>query len=150
MNLDEILNANAEDEVARDEILNMPAGREMDTLIGEAFWNEPEIFWGICDKEGTAFYDVRDNKSVAEKQLLESPWLLEHGAKILPIKKFKPYSTDISAAWEVIERFENRCVLKNVRGVWECYLSGERGDAHTPALAICRSALLARRNENKK
>ena len=65
----------------------------------------------------------------------------------------RSYSTDISAAWEVVEKCENfNCyvdliALSNKRG-WKCAvydvnkISGN-AIAETAPLAICRAALLA-------
>ncbi len=55
----------------------------------------------------------------------------------------KDYSTQISAAWEIIEKFDNHCLLNNVHGVWEVYLSNKEGKSKSAPLAICRAALLA-------
>lgn len=54
------------------------------------------------------------------------------------------YSTEIAAAWQVIEKFENHCMLNNVHGIWECYFPDNvKGEGETAPLAICRAALLS-------
>lgn len=90
--------------MTRDEILKLEAGREIDALISKAIGEQPEILWAIADKDGTGFYDIRSRKVDAEIQLSNSPWLVKLEAQVLPIEKWKPYSTDIAAAWEVIEQ----------------------------------------------
>jgi hypothetical protein len=107
--------------MTRDEILNMPAGREMDVTIG---------------------YHVMD--------------------LVAPPGVYPEYSTDIAAAWEVVEKISEQ---KNAQ-VYICTnFSSEFGDtfyveiyknwdgeqeqiltsatAETAPLAICRGALLA-------
>lgn len=151
----------------QDDILKMPAGREMDALIGETFGAEPEVLWAIGNKEGTGFYDIRDNKWVAEKQLSESPWLIKVGAKIFPIKKYKQYSEDVSAAFEVAEKLSDKWDFaivnnQNFRDYPNMHygfrLQAIDEDAHiktvfalgeTAPLAICRAALLTWLNSGK-
>jgi hypothetical protein len=129
----------------KDDILNMPAGREMDALVAEKVmgfgvaWSSypPPIVTG-----GTA-------------ETIKT-WLT------LP-----NYSTNITAAWVVIERMRaidehwcpNVCWDDNdgLRpGEWSCGMCyfGEVGEfreevanASTPMLAICRAALLAVSND---
>jgi hypothetical protein len=133
----------------KDEILNMPAGREMDKRIIElleirisdypdsneptdhyppAFWNRQRECWCIF-------------------------WEKEQDAE-----PFLP-STDIAAAWQVMEWMREHTVEKytapslfSVPHGWSMVLY-EKNDNHAPAwldafaptapLAICRAALLA-------
>jgi hypothetical protein len=93
--------------MTRDEILNMPAGREMDVTIG---------------------YHVMD--------------------LVAPPEIYPEYSTDIAAAWEVVEQMQKNgycfdadgnALRRRIRfGVGQ-----EIGEAETMPLAICRAALLA-------
>lgn len=97
----------------REEILNMAAGTELDEKISEAFGAEPEVFWAIANKDNTGFYDVRETKSVAEKQLSESPWLVKAGAQVLPIKKYRQFSQSIAEAYELVDQVYKRGLRKN-------------------------------------
>jgi len=97
--------------MTKDEIMNMPAGREMDTLIAKSIFGNVKKSW---DWEFT-----------------------------LP-----SYSTDISAAWRVVEKMSdgetpNDVELRtSVRG-WRCDFFKGYANAETAPLAICRAALLA-------
>lgn len=62
--------------MTREEILNMPAGREMDVLIAEKL----NLFLDI--KESTQGDYFHEDKALY----------------------FRPFSTDIAAAWEVVEK----------------------------------------------
>lgn len=95
--------------MTRDEILAMPAGREMDVLVGRHVMDlvgPPDLYW--------------------------------------------EYSTDISAAWMVVEKFPF-CSLDFDATTWRCELSdGDKifiasSDLRNPSapLAICRAALLS-------
>jgi hypothetical protein len=101
--------------MTRDEILNMPAGREMDVLIDQHF--------GQLQKDSSPIYEMPH------------------------------YSTDIAAAWEVIEKLCGETgadvvkVCKRdpelLRGDWSCNFGrGFEAFADTAPLAICRAALL--------
>lgn len=90
--------------MTRDEILAMPAGREMDVLVGRHVMDlvgPPDLYW--------------------------------------------EYSTDISAAWMVVEKFP--AVSLTFRGkYWFCDVNQvdfDYSQAETAPLAICRAALLA-------
>lgn len=61
-----------------------------------------------------------------------------------------PYSTEISAAWEVVEKFPAMQLFKYANGLgWDCYWHAESGplnvhaQAETAPLAICLAALKA-------
>ena len=52
------------------------------------------------------------------------------------------YSTDISAAWEVVEKFDEFELSKHYgSNHWYCCIGGYCGDADTAPLAICKAAL---------
>lgn len=109
--------------MTRDEILNMPAGRELDALIAE------KVMGLKVDYE---FDEVLEPRV---------PFLVD---KYDEWGYLPNYSTDIAAAWQVVERFESHCTMNNVHGIWECYLPDFAiGKDKTAPLAICRAALLA-------
>src|SRR4030042_3107738 len=125
----------------RDEVLIMPAGREMDAFIAEYVMGieilrtpKSAICNGCRVNMGTW--------AVVEKNYHE--W----GDKVEDVHL---YSTDISAAWEVVEKsvdFELSRTIWSPHG-WECGIrlneedSTIWGKGATAPLAICRAALLA-------
>jgi hypothetical protein len=126
-----------ENTMTKDEILNMPAGREMDALIAEKLM-------GYVN--GRKCYRYADNSG---------DWWTTH---------IPHYSTDIEAAWEVLEKMRADCsgggepdyimlnCYKELEPHWYCakIWAHHDGDipeveatAETAPLAICRAALLA-------
>lgn len=111
-----------------DEILNMPAGREMDALIAKKVMG--------LQKCGDSFVD---------------------GLYWLPsgIPDYPPeYSSDMSAAWQVVESLRKRdyrIFLSYARNIVTITLDHDNHhkdmdfwiEAKTAPLAICRAALLA-------
>lgn len=140
--------------MTREEILNMPAGREMDVLIAEKVMqlDHYEHRWeadGECEK----------CKCVTD---------FHSGRIYLNYKKIDyrdctnpdPYSTDISAAWEVVDEIKDKWGMVNLEyshdkeldppdaDKWSVYFDIDFDDsfmafADTAPLAICRAALLA-------
>lgn len=103
----------------KDEILNMPAGREMDALIRE------KIFRRMPPRK-----DGELTRSWLDGYLCQDTY----------------YSTDISAAWEVVEKQNVFQVIKSGDAWMVRYHDGTYMDsvmAPTAPLAICRAALLA-------
>jgi hypothetical protein len=115
--------------MTRDEILNMPAGREMDYLVAEMVM---KIRPRIASTEYIGKEVVgRKYDAVINHEIIELPF----------------YSTDISAAWEVIlEMRENGfgCDMDVGSKGWGCRfgVGGEIVTAESMPLAICRAALL--------
>jgi hypothetical protein len=122
--------------MTRDKILNKPAGREMDALVAEIVMG-----WEyIPDKQerktwsSTHWVNWKDSKGKTQLLVLS-------------------YSTDIAAAWQVVEKtmlLDNYDLMKD----GENYIFGHYGKngidpwtefvrASTAPLAICRAALLA-------
>lgn len=129
-----------------DYIYDMPAGKEMDTLVAEKVM-------GLCAHDWKLISNDDDGVCrICQKCHLEF-WGLRppvYGAH------YGSYSTDISAAWEVVEKLSQTygvevslydklasCkILKEVKNDWKYELIAEQIYESTP-LAICRSALLA-------
>lgn len=129
-----------------DYIYDMPAGKEMDTLVAEKVM-------GLCAHDWKLISNDDDGVCrICQKCHLEF-WRLRppvYGAH------YGSYSTDISAAWEVVEKLSQTygvevslydklasCkILKEVKNDWKYELIAEQIYESTP-LAICRSALLA-------
>ena len=117
----------------------MPAGRELDALVAEKVMGRETTHWtdGFGDTGVTFFAPV------------------------------EPYSTDIAAAWEVVERINMNGYdvhidrvkpLRSASRLWYvAFLKGPRvhqkpikGDGHDPGClptAICRAALKAVSND---
>lgn len=128
--------------MTRDEILNMPAGEEMDALIAEIMGERRpgvHVHTNILSMEwssGRCWYCLPDYEK-------------GDSCEWTP----KPFSDNISAAWEVVEKFYSMKLDRFSNGKeWRCYLvtlkGGKNHDAtglaYTAPLAICRAALLAK------
>jgi hypothetical protein len=143
----------------------MPAGRDLDALvaekvfgychecvaIGKAFKrSDPEVKALIRTKARycAVIYvgEEGDLRADGERQ-----WYCGLHDKRWWESAVKPYSTDIVAAWEVVEKFDYHEVYGG-NGYWKWYLQhthadapggfGE-GEAPLAPLAICRAALKA-------
>ena len=130
----------------RDEILSMEAGRELDALVAERVmgWGDISLhpmmdsdWWGMPSGPATAIQGAVG-------------WLYTH-------EKVPNYSTDIAAAWEVVEAVRGRgwslSLGEGMSGygdavVWMVdFYKGNRiclsANGPDVPLAICRAALLA-------
>lgn len=121
--------------MTREEILNMPAGREMDALIAE----------NVMGIESVAFNDETKCPECESTMRFcgSRSWCSSCHEWIY--SPYKEYSTDISAAWEVVEKlgiiFQETCIDNDKD--WRCYFDNACASAETAPLAICRAALLA-------
>lgn len=142
---------------------NMPAGREMDAMVAEKFGFEPRISWEVLNEDETATAFSADRKSEVEKFLSEhlerypNSWLKDY--HVAPWKHYRPYSTDIAAAWEVVGKIQEDFFVTLICGREEGSVDGKKGfdvligeygtggleeviiSADTAPLAICRAAL---------
>jgi hypothetical protein len=118
--------------MTRDEILNMPAGREMDALVAEKVFGRK-----------TAWFSGPGGPVITGGTM----------AKVSTWTPIKPYSTDIAAAWEVVEKMISngwRFYLRAVGTYFEVEFQkgGSDGihtgyiDAETFPLAVGRAAIL--------
>lgn len=119
----------------------MPAGIEMDALIAEkvigAKWDESRC--RVC-----GFSLDPDGKMCRSDDCSMRPVPARRADAIAP------YSTDIAAAWQVVERLRF-CVVTRVmsRGTYKAIAKVSRSKpqvsahAETAPLAICRAALVA-------
>lgn len=133
--------------MTEEEILNMPAGRKIDALIAEKIKGLCVHNWKVVD---FPFYDnsvcYECSKCKSEYWGLNPP-------------KCKPYSSDISDAWRVVDEMNKHYgfeIISHYPGkdciarFWQCdpdmpvekiaYEYTARAD--TVSLAICRAALL--------
>jgi len=120
-------------EMTREQILALPPGRELDALVAEKVMGQ-KLPLGPSEEA----------RSVG-------PWFHGEGA-VCP-----SYSTDIAAAWQVVEKFQQTGLAvfsfwtgqypgytanlncETADGKWRYFTA----DADTAPLAICRAALLA-------
>jgi hypothetical protein len=138
--------------VTRDEILNMPAGREMDALIAENLfgwhWVTGILAFGQPSLISPELYGKQKD------HLIDTTLRRDNGT-------FPHYSTDIAAAWEVVEKMRDPSddepdfwvitdAGKNHGWVVSSYWAHHDGNidnfhvqAETAPLAICRASLLA-------
>jgi hypothetical protein len=130
--------------MTRDEILAEPAGRELDNLVALRVM-------------GYKFPTFEEMKETAEEQWKDQPscihffrgfdaWLEDGEFKWK--YNSKSYSTDISAAWEVVEKFdfpEIKVQLRNHEGpsLWKCILADGWATGRTAPEAICKASLIA-------
>jgi hypothetical protein len=113
--------------MTRDEILKMKYGPELDALVAEKVFK----YWNVEMYEGKLVH--------GENNMNGWPVVTPH------------YSTEISAAWKVVENNfmtgtqELRIGARGKAFQFTCYHNGNKGEAvaETAPLAICRAALLA-------
>lgn len=123
----------------------MPAGRELDALVAEKVMG----FVRVAD-DTSDYHGVRHGTEVLlpPGETLHSlrEWLPRSGPIAFGYFVTQRYSTDIAAAWQVVERMRNPDFRLNKDGDWGCSFGGELrfvGLAPTAPLAICRAALKA-------
>lgn len=115
--------------MTRDEILKIPAGKKMDTLIAKHVFNH-RVFMTFKDWEsaGRPLYDQSGNNNV---------FVADVGGNL---PKFSSY---IESAWGVLEKFNWYHVTKPHARIMVELPDGISVLAETVPLAICRAALLA-------
>ena len=110
-----------------EDILKMEAGREMDLLVSKLIVSKkiPATSWH--NGETIYYEDINENE----------------------LRKMPDYSTDISAAWEVVKKLKEISAFVEVTlydcGHNSCKLNPFKNiyvEADTAPLAICRAALL--------
>lgn len=129
--------------MTRDEIMAMVPGREMDALVAEKVMN-------LCVLDQVHQYG--DGCVVSDKGFDEWMSHPEYG-RIDDPDLLPPYSTDIAAAWEVMEKWGFQAQAGYQGGDYFCSimygfdgegtpLYGEVGDCASAPEAICKAALL--------
>ncbi len=130
--------------LTRDEILALPAGRELDALLAEHVMG-----WGQVQPDCY----VHDGKDWCGTDPNGGGYYGDTGRKIVP-----HFSSDIAAAWQVVERlrldWSEFHLSRGPRG-WSCLLADsltrrphiEVCNCDAASLAVCRAALLAVRKE---
>lgn len=133
--------------MTKEEILNMKPGREFDMLVAEKVLGWRRIEGPHYDYNGPCEYgDVLIPPDISEDEAFA---MMPPKGKV-PLGYFvtERYSTNISAAWEILEKFPRFEIEKNGDGIW-CVLMDEKwkrfvGYGETAPEAICKAALLAK------
>ena len=122
---------------------------QLDALVGEHVTrDEPEVAWQ--DSYGLFRFTSRDE---AEEAISNSyyrlfrPELDWDSATVEEIRLFPSYSSDLMAAWGVVERLgaeSRQTEIRRQGDFWRAAFSGAEAFAGTPAMAICLAALRAR------
>jgi hypothetical protein len=130
--------------MTRDEILTMPAGRKMNALIAVKIM-------GICPHD----WQLENNLSNAQHVcLLCGQKYYAYNPPVTP-----DYSTDMTAAWQVVEKLSKPHIFINLSKFGDKYVCDIENMedysnpekqfnrwkidfCNSPALAICRAALL--------
>ena len=122
---------------------------QLDALVGEYVTGEPpEVAWQ--DSYGLFRFISREE---AEEAIANSyyrlfrPELDWDAATVEEIRRFRSYSSDLMAAWEVVECLgaeSRQTEIRRQGDFWRAAFSGTEAFAATPALAICLAALRAR------
>jgi len=122
---------------------------QLDALVGEYVTGDaPEIAWQ--DSYGLFRFTSRTEAEEAINNSyyrLFRPDLDWDTATVEETRKFPPYSSDLMAAWEVVEHLGAETRQMEIRrqgDFWRAAFTGAEAFAATPALAICLAALRAR------
>ena len=122
---------------------------QLDALVGEHVMGDPpEVAWQ--DSYGLFHFTSRHEAEEAINNSyyrLFRPDLDWDTATIEEVRRFHPYSSDLAAAWEVVERIGAQSRQTEIRrqgDFWRAAFSGTEAIATTPAMAICLAALRAR------
>ena len=133
--------------MTRDEILAMEPGRELDALVAERVMGKPKPT--VIPRSDEKFLETWDDWGGA--------WLARFkGDNEIGQYYALPFSTNISKAWEVVEKMQELgCMIELDRyypgensGLWTClFCAGSelcgRAEVPTAPEAICKAALLA-------
>jgi len=122
---------------------------QLDALVGEHVTGDsPEVAWQDC--YGLFRFASRDEAEEAihnSYYRLFRPDLDWDSATVQEIRHYPPYSTDLMAAWEIVERLGAETGQTEIRrqgDFWRAAFSGTEAFAGTPAMAICLAALRSR------
>ena len=122
---------------------------QLDALVGEYVTGDPpEVAWQ--DSHGLFRFTSRDEAEEAihnSYYRLFRPDLDWDAATVEEIRIYPSYSSDLMAAWEVVELLSAESRQTEIRrqgDFWRAAFSGTEAFAATPALAICLAALRSR------
>jgi hypothetical protein len=122
---------------------------QLDALVGEHVTGDaPDVAWQ--DSYGLFRFTTRDEAEEAihnSYYRLFRPDLDWDTATIMEVRRFPHYSSDLMAAWEVVEHLgaeSRQTEIRRQGDFWRAAFSGAEAFAATPSLAICLAALRAR------
>jgi hypothetical protein len=122
---------------------------QLDGLVGEYVTGDrPEIVWQDC--YGLFRFTSRDEAEDAIRHSyyrLFRPDLDWDTATVQEVRRFPTYSSDLMAAWGVVECLgaqSRQAEIRRQGDFWRAAFAGAEAFAATPALAICLAALRAR------
>jgi hypothetical protein len=133
-------------EITRDQVLGMAAGRELDSLVAEKVFGWRRIKGPKFDYDGP----VESNDVLIPPTIIDE----DEAFRMMPPKGAIPffyfvhrgYSTDIAAAWEVVEKslkdIKRVTLYKMPGGTWCCKVSDISCYDESAPVAICKAALL--------
>lgn len=123
--------------------------RELDALVGEHVTHEvPEVFWE--DAHAVLRFESMEEALEAIQRMksqMNLPKINWEEIKVTEIKSYRHYSSDIPAAWSVVEKLAgpgNDVRMRREKGMW--YVAfGERAESpgRSALVAICAAGLLA-------
>ena len=123
--------------------------RELDALVAEHLTGEvPEIYWE--DAHAVFRFETEHEAVEAMRKLkaqLNLPKVDWESMAVTRIKSYRPYSSDVSAAWVVIEKISspaNPLQIRREKGRWHVAF-GDQVEAvsRSSSVAICLAALRA-------
>jgi hypothetical protein len=122
---------------------------QLDSLVGDHVTGDPpQVAWQ--DSFGlyqfTSYEEAVESISHAYYRLFQ-PDLDWETATIEEVRRYPTYSTDLMAAWNVVEHLSAESRQPEIRRqgeFWRAAFSGAEAFAGTPALAICLAALRVR------
>jgi len=139
--------------MTKEEIMAMPAGREMDALVAEKVMGaDLAKLWWFDDEEdvclGLCYFHIDEARNCG---WLDNGKSADECRESRTYREICPaYSTDIAAAWEVFKFFGVQGAVYFSGTDWWCEIQPEVGGEYAKSpeevsapLAICRAALLA-------
>lgn len=122
----------------------MKPGRELDALVAEKVmgWKKDRVRVGRNSGDGTTFW------TIDALRFGDRIHALEPHDQPLNVPGLPPYSTDIAAAWEVVDNMRARNLEFEISSAphrlpWLAKFGRRAEPAPTPAHAICLAALKA-------
>ena len=154
--------------MTREEILAMKAGRELDALVAQEIMGE-RIEWRDCPTGEIIGWEGEPFKSESIVRTERRQVAIDGSGEIMPFMwapghlsysgHLVPYSTNISAAWQVIGKLRSEFYCIEIKITDSCCVTMEL--LSTPPIkvvvnggtlseAICRAALLAKEQDARK
>ncbi|WP_458123376.1 hypothetical protein [Paenibacillus sp. Z3-2] len=136
-------------EITKEHILGMSPGRDLDALVGKYVIKEtPEIKWYAVNKEENTICMDFNYKSEADEWLeFDNKHWLESEIKIVRREIYREYSKSISAAYMIVDRFneldDNQLKHRFMRELIDLDRSGGFGRVHSSPADRCKASLLA-------